>query len=214
MSAVKPVTAGRPVAPSAQMQDDGRREHSMSGSTSNRTNSGPNENRRERIADAALEVLAEHGARGLTHRAVDRALELSDGSTSFYFRTRSALLLAAAERLVALDLVDISGVSHDRNGTANLVALWVSPERKTRSLARLELLLGAARNPELQFMQEMRAKFIDRVSRADMRRGDAAAARVTGLALIALVDGLTLQGLLAAKLTRAEVAQVLQRLGR
>jgi DNA-binding transcriptional regulator YbjK len=187
----------------------------MSGSTSNRSSSGQlNENRRERIAEAALEILAEHGARGLTHRAVDRALELSDGSTSFYFRTRSALLLAAAERLVVLDLADIGSVSHGRNGTASLVALWVSPERRTRSLARLELLLSAARNPELRFMQEMRAKFIDRVSRAGSRRSGAAAARVTGMALVALVDGLTLQGLLSDQLTRAEVAQVLQRLER
>jgi DNA-binding transcriptional regulator YbjK len=171
------------------------------------------ENRRERIADAALEVLAEHGARGLTHRAVDRALDLADGSTSFYFRTRSALLLAAAQRLIALDLVDISSMSQDRSGTASLVALWVSPQRRTRSLARLELLLSAARNPELQFMQETRAKFIDRVSRG-AQGSSAAAARVTGIALISLVDGLTMQGLLYGKLTRAEVAQVLQKLER
>ena len=172
------------------------------------------ENRRERIADAALEVLAEHGARGLTHRAVDRALDLADGSTSFYFRTRSALLLAAAQRLIVLDLVDISSMSQDRSGTASLVALWVSPQRRTRSLARLELLLSAARNPELQFMQETRAKFIDRVSRGAQSNSGAAAARVTGIALISLVDGLTLQGLLYGKLTRAEVAQVLQKLER
>lgn len=186
----------------------------MAGSSSNRTNSSQsNETRRERIADAALEILADQGARGLTHRAVDRALDLADGSTSFYFRTRAALLLAAAERLVALDLIDINGMSQDRSGTASLVALWVSPQRKSRSLARLELLLSAARNPELKFMQETRAKFIDRVSRAANSRG-AAEARVTGFALIALVDGLTLQGLLSGKLTRTEVAQILQRLER
>lgn len=198
------------------MQHDARVGTAKSSSTSKgRTSRQQSDNRRERIADAALDILAEHGARGLTHRAVDRALEFSDGSTSFYFRTWSALLLAAAERLVALDLVDISSVSRDRNGTASLVALWVSPVRRTRSLARLELLLSAARNPELHFMQETRAKFIDRVSRADdRRRSDAAAARVTGLALVSLVDGLTLQGLLAGKLTRADVAQVLQRLER
>lgn len=187
----------------------------MSGSASKRNTSAQStENRRVRIADAALEILAELGARGLTHRAVDRALEFSDGSTSVYFRTRSALLLAAAERLMLLDLAGIESVPKDRSGTATLVALWASPERKTRSLARLELLLSAARNPELGFMQEARAKFIDRISQADQRRTGAAARRVTAIALVSLVDGLTLQGLLAGKLSRADVAQVLQRLER
>ena len=181
-------------------------------SASKRATTGSSaENRRERIADAALQVLAEHGARGLTHRSVDRALGLADGSTSFYFRTRSALMLAAAERLLALDLADIGSVSEDRGGVASLVALWVSPQRRSRSLARLELLLSAARSPELHFIQETRAKFIDRVSRAG---GGGAAARVTGIALVSLVDGLTLQGLLSGKLTRAEVSQVLRRLDR
>lgn len=201
-----------PVAIVHQMHHDGRPSTQMSGSVSKRSQAAQaKENRRERIADAAIEVLAEQGARGLTHRAVDRVLGLANGSTSFYFRTHSALLLAAAERLLTLDLIDINGVSKDLTGTASLVALWVSPPRRTRSLARLELLIGAARNPDLQFMQETRASFIERVSRAAQGRAGAAAARVSAAALIALVDGLTLQGLLSGKLTRAEVVQVLRR---
>ncbi len=37
--------------------------------------------RHERIADAALNLLAERGMRGLTHRAVDEAAGLPQGST-------------------------------------------------------------------------------------------------------------------------------------
>ena len=48
--------------------------------------------RRTEILDAALRVLAEHGMRGLTHRAVDEAAGIPPGSTSYYFRSRSALV--------------------------------------------------------------------------------------------------------------------------
>lgn len=55
--------------------------------------------RRERIADAAITIIAREGMRALTHRAVDRALDLPGGSTSYYFRTRRALIESAVRRL-------------------------------------------------------------------------------------------------------------------
>ncbi|MFI0221373.1 TetR/AcrR family transcriptional regulator [Streptomyces lydicus] len=51
------------------------------------------------IADSALRLLAERGMRGLTHRAVDEAAGLPQGSTSNLARTRAALLEAAVGRL-------------------------------------------------------------------------------------------------------------------
>ncbi|GIH13996.1 TetR/AcrR family transcriptional regulator [Rugosimonospora africana] len=59
--------------------------------------------RREAIAEAAVSVIAEAGIRGLTHRAVDEAAGLPAGSTSYYFRTRAALLEAVVAHLVAVD---------------------------------------------------------------------------------------------------------------
>ncbi|MHC3389018.1 TetR/AcrR family transcriptional regulator [Streptomyces lavendulocolor] len=55
--------------------------------------------RADLIADAALTLLAERGMRGLTHRAVDEAAGLPQGSTSNYARTRQALLETAVRRL-------------------------------------------------------------------------------------------------------------------
>lgn len=57
--------------------------------------------RRSQIAGAAIEVLATGGARVLTHSAVDQHLGLARGSTSYYFRTRRSLVIAAAEELIA-----------------------------------------------------------------------------------------------------------------
>ncbi|MDQ0708753.1 AcrR family transcriptional regulator [Arthrobacter woluwensis] len=52
------------------------------------------QDRRDAICEAAVGLLACDGARGLTHQAVDRRLNLPLGSTSYYFRTRHALLEA------------------------------------------------------------------------------------------------------------------------
>ncbi len=59
--------------------------------------------RRTEILDAALRVLAEHGMRGLTHRGVDAAAGIAPGSTSYYFRSRSALVEGCVARLVEID---------------------------------------------------------------------------------------------------------------
>jgi len=62
--------------------------------------------RTKQVGDAAVAVLADHGARGLTHRAVDRAAGLPPGTTSNYARTREALLTLALTRIAELDAAD------------------------------------------------------------------------------------------------------------
>ena len=61
--------------------------------------------RMELLLTAALHVVAEHGLRGLTHRAVDREAGLPEGSCSAYLRTRKALVLALTQ-YVANSLAD------------------------------------------------------------------------------------------------------------
>jgi AcrR family transcriptional regulator len=60
--------------------------------------------RRTEILDAALRVLAAQGMRGLTHRAVDAEIGIAAGSTSYYFRSRSALVAGCVERLLEIDM--------------------------------------------------------------------------------------------------------------
>ncbi len=62
--------------------------------------------RTRQVGDAAIAVLAEHGARGLTHRAVDQAAGLPPGTTSNYARTRAALLTLALARIAELDAAE------------------------------------------------------------------------------------------------------------
>lgn len=116
--------------------------------------------RRAEIADAAITTLAREGMRGLTHRAVDRAAGLPEGSASYYFRTRQALLQATVERLAELDSTDMldstsipAPPSQDLGTFAGLAAAiverWLTTGRE-RQLARYELALEANRRPELR----------------------------------------------------------------
>lgn len=163
------------------------------------------------MADAALLLLAREGARGLTHRAVDAELQLPTGSTSYYYRTRKALLLAAAERLLALDLVDLSRIPEDLDGLGRLLERWLAPGARERSLARMELLLASARYPDLEFMAHARERFIDRAAQAHTHL-DVSQARVAATALIALLDGLTLHGLVTGQLSRTTARRMLGQL--
>ncbi|ADG73227.1 transcriptional regulator, TetR family [Cellulomonas flavigena DSM 20109] len=113
--------------------------------------------RRRLVARHALAVLAEHGARGLTHRAVDQAAGLPPGSTSYYHRTRAALLDACVDDLVRQDEAEIAAMAPllqaaDEEQLAGVLAdvlhRWATTDR-TRHLGRYELFLESRRHPDL-----------------------------------------------------------------
>lgn len=58
-----------------------------------------NDERRSALADAGIRVLAEEGARGLTHRAVDTIAGTPRGTASNYFPTRDDLISALVDRI-------------------------------------------------------------------------------------------------------------------
>ena len=64
----------------------------------------PRPSRRTELADAAIGTVGAGGLKGLTHRAVDEAAGVPQGTTSNYFRTREQLVDAVAERLAERDL--------------------------------------------------------------------------------------------------------------
>jgi DNA-binding transcriptional regulator YbjK len=118
--------------------------------------------RAELIADTALALLAERGMRGLTHRAVDEAAGLPQGSTSNHARTRQALLEAAVRRLAEREAAVLTVTEmpaalggEDRGGSALLDGLSLALHRYLTEhsgllVARYELALEATRRPELR----------------------------------------------------------------
>ena len=174
--------------------------------------------RRAEIADAAIATLARDGMRGLTHRAVDRAAGLPEGSASYYFRTRQALLQATVERLAELDrtdMLDSTGIpappSQDLGTFAGLAAAivehWLTTGRE-RQLARYELALEANRRPELRQTlvasgAAIRAMVADRFAAAGVREPQHRAAD-----FVAFLDGLLfdqIAGAGARELTGADL---------
>jgi DNA-binding transcriptional regulator YbjK len=180
--------------------------------------------RRTEILDGALHVLAEHGMRGLTHRAVDAAAGIPLGSTSYYFRSRSALVAGCVERLLEHDAaVEGPIVSAVDSGLVEaLVDVTVSlvTTRRHLTIARYELSLAAMRDPELNAALR-RAGDTIRAFVADLlrmlgatdpaRSADELAATLDGLLFTTLVRGphepAALAAVLGPALERAVLAQ-------
>ncbi|SEE62200.1 TetR/AcrR family transcriptional regulator [Jiangella alba] len=119
-----------------------------------------NPERRTALVDAAIEVLARDGARGLTFRAVDGAAGVPAGTASNYFANRNALLGQAAERIhvrLRPDDATVAEMLRTRPEPSpgvlrhELTAMYhrLSAER-TEYLALLELRLEAIRRPEIR----------------------------------------------------------------
>lgn len=116
--------------------------------------------RLEVIGDAAIGLLADQGMRGLTHRAVDAAAGLPAGSTSYYARSRAALLELVMARMVELDEADaVRRAEPDPTTPADLNAFSAAAAEmlyaamtagRIRTLARYEFALEATRRPELR----------------------------------------------------------------
>ncbi|WP_433256074.1 TetR/AcrR family transcriptional regulator [Streptosporangium sp. CA-135522] len=133
--------------------------------------------RRAVLADAAIELVAARGIRGLTHRAVDAQAEMPPGTTSAYYRTWKALLTGLVRRLADLDRIDLerralaaegpllggpqdipaiedipvtaAEVNRLAEATAAVIDHWLSAGR-TRTLARHVCILEAVHDPELR----------------------------------------------------------------
>jgi len=116
------------------------------------------EQRRRDLCDAAIELLAAGGARGVTHLRVDRHAGLADGTTSFYYQTRAALLRGAIDRVIELDVADFTeALNATSQGEVDsllsrlaeqAMRTAVEPER-ARARARFELMMIASRDAEL-----------------------------------------------------------------
>lgn len=112
--------------------------------------------RRTVLVDAAIEVLARDGGRGLTFRAVDTEAGVPQGTSSNYFANRDDLLNQAAAQIhqrVSLDPEEYvpGGPERAREDVTELMRTLfrrISDDR-TGWLALLELRLEATRRPAL-----------------------------------------------------------------
>lgn len=155
--------------------------------------------RRTVLADAAIDVLAHHGMRGLTHRAVDRAAGLPPGTTSAYYRTRQALLTALVRRLVVLDQAELQDLGErtpaPRDAEDLAAAIGAVVERRLTGTGRRRSLARYACAIESVHHQALREILLPRDNAArDVVRAFLAAQGVTEVeertdTLLTCVDG-------------------------
>jgi DNA-binding transcriptional regulator YbjK len=152
--------------------------------------------RRERIAEAAIAVVAERGIEGLTHRAVAAKADVPLGSTTYYFADLDDLLAAALERAATANIAELQAwgrsveASPDLPGAlAELIVRSVGPDRALWMVG-FELYVAALRRPALRRLSiEWDAAFVEILAgHVDEHRARA---------LVAATNGLIIQTLLA-----------------
>ncbi|MFK8910923.1 TetR/AcrR family transcriptional regulator [Streptomyces sp. YS-3] len=183
-----------------------------------------NPERRTALVDAAIEVLAREGARGLTFRAVDTEAEVPPGTASNYFTSRDDLFTQAGRRIHVKMTPDPAEVSEamrpapSRELVASLMH-WLLRrivKERTGYLAMLELRLEATRRPELR-------EALTEAARAELEAniafhleaglpGDADTVRLLYFAMTGLlVDHLTLPDMLGEDSAERMVEMVVDR---
>ncbi|MFD5394802.1 TetR/AcrR family transcriptional regulator [Streptomyces sp. NPDC127097] len=167
--------------------------------------------RHELIADAALTLLAERGMRGLTHRAVDEAAGLPQGSTSNVARTRAALLEAAVRRLAEREAAVLTarerpgagagatdaGVAGAGAGSGAAVAEVLSlalhrylSRHRELLVARYELALEATRRPELRAVYDRAGRAFGEPMAAMLAAAGSADPERHAMNMVAWCDGI------------------------
>ncbi|GGY66561.1 TetR/AcrR family transcriptional regulator [Streptomyces omiyaensis] len=184
-----------------------------------------NEERRAALVDAAIEVLAREGARGLTFRAVDTEAGVPTGTASNYFANRDDLLTQAGARVYERLQPDEATVEETRTAPRDKatytrimrdLVVRVSSFR-TGYLALLELRLEATRRPALRSIltERVRADVEQNVAfhEASGLPGDATAVKLLMLTLNWLiVEQLTLPDVFPEEERDALVAAAVDRI--
>ncbi|CAM5327737.1 TetR family transcriptional regulator [Streptomyces californicus] len=182
--------------------------------------------RRTRIIDAALSVIAADGIAGLSHRTVAAEADVPLGSTTYHFGSLDELLVAALRRcnenfVRTLRESEALAAGGEAEGAARatgpagsagladeltrLLGQWFAGERGAIEL-EYELYLAALRRPALR---PVAAEWTEEAVELLSSRTDPGTAR----ALVALMDGVCLQVLLAggtfdAAYTREMLARI------
>jgi DNA-binding transcriptional regulator YbjK len=162
--------------------------------------------RRQRIIDAAIQVVGKSGIAGLSHRTVAAEADVPLGSTTYHFASLDELLVAALRQANEgfAAAVRKSGALVDpaadlAEELARVMGEWLAGERTGVEL-EYELYLAALRRPALR---PIAAEWCQELAEILARRTDP----VTARALVALMDGICLQVLLTDAQYEAEYAR-------
>lgn len=160
-----------------------------------------------RVADAAVSVVARDGFDLLSVRSVAREAGVSGGAVQHHFATRDLLLLAAFTHTVAsiserLAATDLDGPVHDTLRLLCEQALPLDEERRREAIVWIALSAAAASHPDLATAHSrgMTAftTIVADIIEVGQRSGEVPRtvnAHKAAAVLVAVVDGLALQGI-------------------
>ncbi|WP_062204014.1 TetR/AcrR family transcriptional regulator [Streptomyces sp. NBRC 109706] len=184
-----------------------------------------NDQRRSELLDAAIEVLAQEGARGLTFRAVDKEAGVPAGTASNYFANRDQLLTQSGSRVYERLVPDEATVAAQEPIAPSsekfhgLMTDLIGRLTSFRSgyLALLELRLESTRRPELRAVltERVRADIAYNVAHHEQSGlpGDATSVKLLILALNWLiVEQLTLPEVFDEEERRHLVSEAVRRI--
>lgn len=164
-----------------------------------------------RIALAAIEVVADRGVEGLTHRAVAATAGIPLGSTTDHFKTLDDLLAAAIVEAKKATDIDIAawaaklGPDVDLADAVTDYVMYGLTDHWGRLVVEHELYLAALRRPQLRSLaQEWDQAFVVALS----GRTDA----VTAEAIALVVDGVFIRAVIHGMPARDEVEALLRRI--
>ena len=163
------------------------------------------------LLDAAITILAKHGVAALTHKAVDDESGCAQGTAASHYATQRELLEAAAYRMVLLDSLELTGFRASAAGIAAVVERTFTPDGRRRLLARLELFLYAARNPDFVTMHSARDLFAAGAE-AHMKIAGTKLPRMAAEAVITIVEGLSLHDFVTARMTHRDRFSLIRRM--
>ncbi|MGP4111429.1 TetR/AcrR family transcriptional regulator [Streptomyces sp. 4N509B] len=182
----------------------------MSRSTRRRRDQPPP---RLRLLDAAISLVAREGLQHLSHRRVEREAGLTHGSTTYYFRTREAMIREIIDHLAERDRRTMTtvlgsarrpvaagggaGAEPVLDQATELLATALEAFLTTareQTVARFELFLHAAREPSLREELTRWRGLFQRAAEAFLREVGAPASAEDADALVTGVDGVLLAG--------------------
>jgi len=167
--------------------------------------------RRERIVAAAVEVIAEHGVAGTTHRLIAAAADVPLGSLTYHFTglddLRAQAFALHAERMAVKYEAHFAGVSSLEevvDAVTDLVHADADADDRDWAVA-YELFLAALRDPGLRTVTE-----------SWMRRSRGVLERfvdpTTSRGVDALIEGLVMHKVLSTRpVSRAETHEIIAR---
>jgi DNA-binding transcriptional regulator YbjK len=165
---------------------------------------------------AALDVLADGGAKAVTHRAVAARAGLPPASTTYYFEsiqqlTQEALRLHVSERVGDFESLLASALSANESAeqVARQFAYLLTTRPTPAVIAQFEVYLEAARTPSLRQVVADALDAFERV--AELALGELGARRPKECAavFVAMLDGFALHRVARQRSTEEDVAVLL-----